>query len=576
MYVLNSHIGPISRLRISTKELIWIPAATSSDTIRQMYAMGNELYIVSNKGVRKLLYGQTFYNDVGGVGTSIEQQVIKYGVFNNSIYLATTAARLYLATFSNPTVLLNTSKFNINHLQVLNNRIYFSGSTVNNGAELWESDGSAFGTQMIKDINPGIESSNPRTLYPVGNHTYFTAYRKDLGYELFELEANNNIRPVYDINQGSQSSFPNIIYQQDDKAYFSCLTNSGYELWKLEPNKIDFSINHQESCQSNPVKFKADLINNLDSIVSYQWNFSNGQSSTLKEPAIIFNPNDTIQVQLIAQNKFGITDTIYSTYFSQDVFKANFSINDTMQCLIGNEFTFQADTTNKKIKTIQWDFGDGSYSNNVATTTHTYLKEGQYDVKLILTGIENSCFDTLLKKINVNINELDTIIGEDTVFTNIVYTYAIPLRTGYTYLWSIDPNITKISSSEFNNTVKLYWNIKDTVTTISVSSVDLNGCIETLVDTITIRNLVGLNNQVNNYLNIYPNPTSGLFKVVIPEQTPNAMIKVYDKLGKLVLQQNASNNHSLNLDLSKLPDGYYTCTLVTANSKYEAKVLKIK
>ena len=43
------------------------------------------------------------------------------------------------------------------------------------GAELWKSDGTEAGTQLVKDIEPGFFGSTPMRLTPVGDTLYFTA-----------------------------------------------------------------------------------------------------------------------------------------------------------------------------------------------------------------------------------------------------------------------------------------------------------------------------------------------------------------------------------------------------------------
>jgi len=44
---------------------------------------------------------------------------------------------------------------------IINNKFYFSATTTANGTELWKSDGTTNGTTMFKDINTGSKSSNP-------------------------------------------------------------------------------------------------------------------------------------------------------------------------------------------------------------------------------------------------------------------------------------------------------------------------------------------------------------------------------------------------------------------------------
>ena len=45
---------------------------------------------------------------------------------------------------------------------ILNNKIYFDGLTAANGSELWVTDGTDAGTQLVKDIESGSGSSSPQ------------------------------------------------------------------------------------------------------------------------------------------------------------------------------------------------------------------------------------------------------------------------------------------------------------------------------------------------------------------------------------------------------------------------------
>ena len=73
------------------------------------------------------------------------------------------------------------------------------------GKELWQSDGTTDGTQLTVDLAPGIAPSVISEVQPSGNVLYLTGF-SPVGYELFSVPINR--RPS-DINLSSQTIFEN-------------------------------------------------------------------------------------------------------------------------------------------------------------------------------------------------------------------------------------------------------------------------------------------------------------------------------------------------------------------------------
>ena len=67
--------------------------------------------------------------------------------------------------------------------------LLFMGNDGVNGHELWKSDGTPNGTEMVKDINSGASGSNPRHFTQLGNAVFFRANDGQYGDELWKALA---------------------------------------------------------------------------------------------------------------------------------------------------------------------------------------------------------------------------------------------------------------------------------------------------------------------------------------------------------------------------------------------------
>ena len=66
--------------------------------------------------------------------------------------------------------------------------LYFAADDGVHGAELWASDGTAGGTRLVRDVRPGIESSNPSYFHVFGGLLYFSANDGVHGIELWRSD----------------------------------------------------------------------------------------------------------------------------------------------------------------------------------------------------------------------------------------------------------------------------------------------------------------------------------------------------------------------------------------------------
>jgi trimeric autotransporter adhesin len=118
----------------------------------------------------------------------------------------------------------------------INGVLYFPANDESSGYELWKSDGSAIGTVMIGDINPGAGGSSPSNLRAAGGTLYFTANNGSSGRELWK--SNGSLAGtvlVKDINPGAAESAPFGLTVVGSTLFFIASDgSSGEELWKSD------------------------------------------------------------------------------------------------------------------------------------------------------------------------------------------------------------------------------------------------------------------------------------------------------------------------------------------------------
>ena len=71
---------------------------------------------------------------------------------------------------------------------VANGRLFFDATDGVDGYELWTTEGTPGGTMLVKDINPGSASSNPTQMVAVGKIVFFVANDGTDGPQLWKSD----------------------------------------------------------------------------------------------------------------------------------------------------------------------------------------------------------------------------------------------------------------------------------------------------------------------------------------------------------------------------------------------------
>ena len=162
---------------------------------------------------------------------------------------------------------------------VFNGKLYFSADDGIHGSELWESDGTTAGTVMVKDINPGIQSSAPSKFSIVHNKLYFSANDGMTGHELWVSDGTAcGTHLIQDVNPGNMSSFPLVIGSINNELLLNLYHyDYGFELWKYTDNSqiyhttcvsYTWSLNNQTYTSSGVYYDTIPSTSGCDSIVT--------------------------------------------------------------------------------------------------------------------------------------------------------------------------------------------------------------------------------------------------------------------------------------------------------------------
>lgn len=138
----------------------------------------------------------------------------------------------------------------IGDIPKINNKFIFQATTSQNGLELWTSDGTEIGTQMLFDINPGSSSSYISQFVKLNsNKLLFVTENLTLGRELWITDGTTNgTKNVAEILPGNGYSNIFNLTVLGSFCYFSGYNGSSYNLYKtdgltIEIIKPNFNVN---------------------------------------------------------------------------------------------------------------------------------------------------------------------------------------------------------------------------------------------------------------------------------------------------------------------------------------------
>jgi PKD repeat protein len=231
-----------------------------------------------------------------------------------------------------------------------------------------------------------------------------------------------------------------------------------------------FTVASNQGC----APFSVNFTNTSTGAQSYQWNFGNGNFSTLVNPQNVFIAPGTYTVTLTATAQGGATSTFSADITAMPGPTPAFSVNDNEGCEDQTAFSF----TNSSIGATShfWDFGDGTSSLST-NPTKIYNTPGNYSVSLLATNAVG-CQSVYTLNQNIQINPVPTAAFQISALSvcapGTPFQFTNQSIGASSYLWNFGDGTTSTAA----NPSKSYANPGTYV--VSLVAGNASGCYDTL------------------------------------------------------------------------------------------------
>lgn len=284
--------------------------------------------------------------------------------------------------------------------------------------------------------------------------------------------------------------------------------------------------------------------------VSWLWNFGDGNTSTLQNPAHIYGATGSYDVSLIVTNANGCKDTLVKSSFIEIISAppVSFTASDTTGCA-PKTISFTNNTPNTTA--WLWDFGNGTTSTQQNPTVN-YSSAGTYSVTLTTTS-NLGCTQTATITNYISLSQ-----GPSANFTTSNNAGCGPLSVQFTNLSSA--NATSWLWDFGDSTSSTAQNPTHTYTTGGVYTVTLHAFSANGCESIFIR---------NNIVNVQ-SPVAGFSATPTTGCSPLTVNFTNTSTGNIVNWHwdfgNGNTSNQQNPSQTFTSTGNYTVSLIVTNS----------
>jgi hypothetical protein len=160
-----------------------------------------------------------------------------------------------------------------------------------------------------------------------------------------------------------------------------------------------------------------------------------------------------------------------------------------------------------------------------------------------------------------------TITGPNAVVAYSTHTYAVSQTANHTYQWTVTGGA--LMTGQGTNVVSILWSNAASGSIRVVES--LGACSED--DTLLVDiSGIGLSEPEGPKIQINPNPGSGMYQLIVPEELVGQSYVIYDMTGRQIAMGRASAKDSP-VDLSYVASGVYHLQMDFDRRTYSVQII---
>ncbi len=326
-----------------------------------------------------------------------------------------------------------------------------------------------------------------------------------------------------------QDSF--IVVRQAPTAAFDVMTN-------------EFTVNFNNTSQNGD---------------SYFWNFGDDTTNSEKNPIHTYSKPGTYTITLTVNNACGSQSTSKNVTLGA-VPQALFTVNRPNGC--APHLVNFSDVSSGVYEARMWEFPGGSPTMSTAANPQVvYASPGQYDVRLIISGVLGN--DTIHNLAYINVLPPPTPMFSYVVNGNTV-TFNNTSSSAQYFQWTFGDG----QSSTQQNPIHNFANGGIYTITLNASNAY---CGRSTSQVIAV-GLTGVENLQESGISILPNPTHGQLFINSNNLNENINYHLYNLQGQLL--QNGNFAHKVALNLSDFANGLYILQLQLEDKIWITKIIK--